>query len=457
MAHPHPCHGPPLPLAGRTRLGCPALPARADPARLALPLAAPDRTRLGCPWLLPGRTRLGCPALPARADPARLALPLAAPDRTRLGCPWLLPGRTRLGCPALPARADPARLALPLAAPDRTRLGCPALPARADPARLALPPAAPDRTRLGCPWLLPGRTRLGWPCPRLPLIGPGSAAHALPARADPARLPPPPTCGYQEPPPTCGYLECPHMRLSESETIARLGRLADSAYCAWCKQLPAGNPAGCMRDNHRLSKSNLAILSQKLRQGGGNPGTAVPGGPDNRTAGQKAADTRKANQAAAGKLPTPAPATPATVATPATPATVHLDLTLVVTESESGLTVTLECPTPAVELPQGWSPNLAWTLRSAIGSEGWQGHDSVTVTLQDATAAELLSAAESIPYLQAAIEADRLASEDDSLARTVSAICAHYLVSRIRLIGPDGTGSREVARGQSYRALTSAY
>lgn len=181
---------------------------------------------------------------------------------------------------------------------------------------------------------------------------------------------------------------------------------------------------------------------------------AVPGLPDTRTAGQKAADTRKANQAAAGKLSTPAtPATPQpAIATPQ-PA-IALDLTLVVTESESGLAVSLECSTPTAELPEGWSPNLAWTLRSAIGPEGFSGHESVTVTLQDATAAELLSAASSIPYLQAAIEADREASEDSSLARTVSAICAHYLVSRIRLVLPDGTGSREVARGQSYRALT---
>ena len=204
-----------------------------------------------------------------------------------------------------------------------------------------------------------------------------------------------------------------------------------------------------------MSKPNIALLSQKLRQGGGNPGSGLPANPIPMTSGQKAAATKAANKlAASGGVATPAtPATPqAAIPTPATPTA--LDLTLVVTESESGLAVTLECATPAAELPEGWSPNLAWTLRSAIGSEGWAGHESVTVTLQDATAAELLAAAHSIPYLQAAIEADRESSEDDSLARTVSAICAHYLVSRIRLVQPDGTGSREVARGQSYRALT---
>jgi len=218
----------------------------------------------------------------------------------------------------------------------------------------------------------------------------------------------------------------------------------------------AANPEtipGCIWSNHRLSKSNLAILSQKLRQSGGNPGSQ-PGQPDTRTAGQKAADTRKANAAAAGAA-APAPAAPAATA-PAAPAagTSHLPLTLVVTESESGLAVHLECETPAAELPLGWHPNLGWTLRSDLTPEGFTGHDSVRFSLADATAADLVAAALAVSDLEAAIQADRLESADDTLPRTVSAICGHYLVNRIRLVGQDGTGSREVARGQSYRALT---
>ena len=243
---------------------------------------------------------------------------------------------------------------------------------------------------------------------------------------------------------TCGY--------SGGGQFRNLKLLRNPVYLTLHGSSPCqpGNPARLYRSNHRLSKANLALLSQKLRQGGGgNPGS--PGlAAAELTSGQKSAATKAANKAAAA---VPASAVPASAAVPAS-VPVALDLTLVVTESELAIECHLECSKAAADLPAGWYPNLGWILRSQIGPDGFGGHELVTVTLEQVSAAGLVAAAIQISHLDDAIQDDRAELDDHSLPRTVSAICGHYKVTRLRIVGPDGTGSREVARGQSYRALT---
>lgn len=156
---------------------------------------------------------------------------------------------------------------------------------------------------------------------------------------------------------------------------------------------------------------------------------------DDRTRAEKAAATRKANQAAAAGRPVYQPA-----------AEPELTLHLTVTEAAGRLTLALG--TDDGDLP----PACGWQVVASLNNGRLIGHDTVRISLLDADAAMVADAAAELDQLQTGILADRQASDDSSFARVVSFVAAQYQVVSIHLQTADGK-STEIRRGESYFKL----
>jgi hypothetical protein len=102
------------------------------------------------------------------------------------------------------------------------------------------------------------------------------------------------------------------------------------------------------------------------------------------------------------------------------------------------------------------SAGMAWTIGADLAPDGtlldgWLPRISLT----DAGADDLASAAIGLAELEGAIQGAIQAADDPSLPRLADAIASHYRVVSVRLFGLDGT-EQEIRRGQSYVALHRA-
>ncbi len=152
------------------------------------------------------------------------------------------------------------------------------------------------------------------------------------------------------------------------------------------------------------------------------------------TAGQKAAETKRAKAAAAAGHPAPAKAAPAPASATTEAATVPVTLTVDATSRL--LTVTCSA--------------YPWKIVSEVEDASLLV-GVLQVDLVQADVEQVLSIAAEMNALHNLLTAACEESDDDSLPFIVSTLAGHYRASSIELIEP--SGRREIRRGQSYMAL----